>query len=303
MNAFLRNMAVLAEGRSKRSSSWDRTGGNKDYVRIDPGQSTILAHVHGAGCINKTYATVLSMDRLWGRELVLRMYWDGEDQPSVEVPFVDFYGVTNCVERFFSSLLLAVNPGAHTTRTYGYNSYFPMPFARGMRVEVTNEGESPIAAFWYHIDYEEWDGPSGDLGRFHAQWRRENLTTPVPQPPGLWTGKNLSGAENYVILDAEGRGSYAGCVLSVNNVTGGPSGYPSCLNPTGVSHPLTARQVCDCGGVSWVRPTLHRRPDALLRPLSYTPGSRRRLNTRIMSVPVRSPCKCSNCSTRSSLQR
>jgi hypothetical protein len=214
-------MATLTNGRTKRISSWDRTGANIDFINIDPDETKVLAEVDGAGCINKTYVTVVGLDRLWHRKVVLRMYWDGEEEPSVEVPFGDFYGVSNCVERYFTSLCLAVNPGALAIGTTGYNSYFPMPFADGMRIEVTNEAELPIPSFWYHIDYEEWDEVDESLGRFHAQWRRENLTEPIPQPPGRWLGENIGGNENYVLLEAEGKGSYVGCHLSVNNVTGG----------------------------------------------------------------------------------
>lgn len=221
MASLFRGMAVLGEGRSKRVSSWDQTGANQDYISIAPGETAVLGEVKGAGCVAHFYAGALCFDRLWPRKLVLRMFWDGEKEASAEVPFGDFYGVSNCVPRYFNSLLLSVNPGASVLGITGYNSYFPMPFADGMRIEVTNEGEIPIANFWYHIDYEEWDRVDENLGRFHAQWRRESLTKPVLQPPGLWTGQNLSGDENYVILEAEGRGSYIGCLLSVDNVTGG----------------------------------------------------------------------------------
>jgi hypothetical protein len=219
--SFLKPMAVLEDGRSKRVSSWDRSGANVDYVSIEPGETKTLAEVDGAGCVNKTYATVFSFDRLWLRKLVLRMFWDGEENPSVEVPFGDFYGVSNCIHRYFTSLCLAVYQGAYSIVTMGYNSYFPMPFGDGMRIEVTNEGELPIPMFWYHIDYEEWNETDASLGRFHAQFRRENLTQAVDQPAGLWTGQNIGGEENYVILEAEGKGHYVGCLLNVDNVTGG----------------------------------------------------------------------------------
>lgn len=119
--------------------------------------------MEGAGCINKTYATVISPDRLWLRKLVLRMFWDGEKEASVKVPFGDFYGVSNCVHRYFTSLLLAVNPGALSVGSTGYNSYFSMPFVDGFRIEVTNEGDLSILSLWYHIDYEEWDAIDENL--------------------------------------------------------------------------------------------------------------------------------------------
>jgi hypothetical protein len=219
--SFLKGMFILADGRTKRISSWDRSGGNQDCISIGPSERAILAQVDGAGCVNKTYLIVYSVDRLWPRKLVLRMYWDGEEQPSVEVPVGDFYGVSNCVHRFFNSLLLAVNPPAYKIGPVAYNSYFPMPFAASMRIEVANEGEYPVSDLWYHIDYEQLDAIGNDIGRFHAQWRRENLTRAVLQPPGRWMGKNIGGLENYVILEAEGRGNYIGCVLGVDNIAGG----------------------------------------------------------------------------------
>ena len=58
------------------------------------------------------------------------------------------------------------------------------------------------------------------MGRFHALWRREDPTSPEPQPPEFWSGTNLTGDANYVILDAEGQGNYVGFVLGVDNLVG-----------------------------------------------------------------------------------
>ena len=55
------------------------------------------------------------------------------------------------------------------------------------------------------MDYEEFDELKEGLGRFHAQWRRENPTGGVEQ--GEETnlefqigGSNTSGERNYVLL-------------------------------------------------------------------------------------------------------
>ena len=214
-------MDISGKRRSKRASSWDRSGGNEDRISVGPSEKVVLAEVAGPGCVKRTYATVFCVDRLWPRKLVLRMYWDDETDPSVEVPFGDFFGVSNCIHRFFGAALLAVSPGAYKIGPIGYNSFFPMPFSRGMRIELSNDGDVAVSDLWYQIDYDEWDEGDDALGRFHAQWRRENRTEAVPQPPGRWTGRNLDGADNYVILDAKGRGNFAGFMLSVDNVTGG----------------------------------------------------------------------------------
>jgi hypothetical protein len=96
-----------------------------------------------------------------------------------------------------------------------------MPFARRARITITNEQEEPIRALWYHVNLDTFGSLDPGLGRFHAQWRRENLTEPSLQPEGRWQGANLTGRDNYVILEAEGQGNFAGLVFGVDNVQGG----------------------------------------------------------------------------------
>ena len=213
------SLATIRDGQTRRVSSWDKTGGNHDYVGVPAGETVVLADIAGTGTIRHMYATAASGDRLFYRTALLRMYWDGETTPSVEVPLGDFFGIVHAKPRFFSSMLLSVNPGAPTFPgggTHGLTSYFPMPFADRARVEVTNLGEHDILALWYHIDYEECTLLPEDQGRFHAQWRRENPTR-VEQINEI----NLTGEDNYVILEAEGKGHYAGCVLGIDNIAGG----------------------------------------------------------------------------------
>jgi hypothetical protein len=158
------------------------------------------------------------------------MYWDDDRTPSVEVPLGDFFGIGHCRVRYFTSLLLCLNPGAPLIGTDGLNCYFPMPFSKKARVEVFNESKFSLHRLWYHIDYVEDKDLDVDSGRFHAQWRRENPCKGI-LPPGILkltpsqqtgdVGKNTTGQENYVILEAKGRGNYIGCVLNVDNIEGG----------------------------------------------------------------------------------
>jgi len=227
---FARNLVGLIDARTKRASSWDTTGRNADFLRIQPGENRVLADISGPGCITHFYFTMILPDMLDFRQAVLRMFWDGEDSPSVEVPLGDFFCVGNCILRRFTSLMVTINAGAGIQRNSGFNCYFPMPFADGARIEIENQSPRVLGgragAFWYHIEYEEYDSPpADDLGRFHAQWRRENLTTATTEPENrntpLWNGVNLDGAENYVLLEAEGQGHLAGILLNVDNVAGG----------------------------------------------------------------------------------
>jgi len=197
--SFLGKMMTLDGSiRSKRISSWDRTGGNRDAISVPPGEKAILADIKGAGCINHVYFTISTRDRQYLRKLLLKIYWDEEKNPSVEVPFGDFFGVGHCRIRFFKSLMICVNEGAYTV---GFNCYFPMPFSEGARIELLNESELTMRAVWHHFDYEEYDRLDENIGRLHAQWRRQNPCKAVPRPDE-GEAKNLTGEDNYVILKA-----------------------------------------------------------------------------------------------------
>ena len=221
--SFFSDMMYLGSSQSARVSSFDRSGANVDFRPVHPGETLELANIEGAGCIRHVYFTIWPTAH-YLRELVLRMYWDGETTPSVEVPFGDFFGLGQERVRFFQSLMVTVNPGAGGVGgTVGFNSYFPMPFEKGARLTLTNEGRDTVGAVWYHIDYEKLHHVDKEVGRFHAQWRRENPTTPVGDKPNvtIHEGKNIDGKENYVILDAEGQGNLAGYFLNIDNIVGG----------------------------------------------------------------------------------
>jgi len=213
------NLSQLGNYESKRTSSYDRSGGNDDYVWIKPGESRVLLDTEGPGCITHIWATTSCEDVHHLRKLVLRMWWDGEEHPSVEVPFGDFFGIGHAEVRNFASLPLAMSPQDGR----GLVCYFPMPFDRRARIEVTNEAVAPACVFFY-IDYERYARLAQDLGRFHAQWRRETPTDGIPHA-GMnfeefqFAGTNTTGDGNYVILDAAGGGHYVGCHLDIHNLT------------------------------------------------------------------------------------
>jgi len=222
-HSLFSDMVYLQDTHSARASSYDRTGGNVDFRALKGRETLNLATIAGAGCIRHIYFTIGPTDH-YLRDLVLRMYWDGETTPSVEVPFGDFFGEGQERVRFYRSLMVTVNPGAGgVAGTVGFNAYFPMPFEKGARLTLTNEGEDFIGAVWYHVDYEKLKRVDKDAGRFHAQWHRENPTTAVGDHPNvtIHEGINHDGRENYVILDAEGRGNLAGYFLNIDNVIGG----------------------------------------------------------------------------------
>jgi len=180
--------------RSKRISSYDRTGGNRDSISIEPGKTAVLAELKGPAAIHHIWVTIAG-EAFYGRKIVLRVYWDGEDVPSVEAPIGDFFGVGHGLNRNLSSLPIACSSEGRARNCYWY-----MPFRWSCRITATNEGTKPVDAFYYYIDYRELDGLRPDAPYFHAQYRQDFPCT---------------GDKNYVILDAAGAGHYVGCNLSV----------------------------------------------------------------------------------------
>ncbi len=200
--------ARIRSARRLRASSFDRTGGNCDHWRIHPGEEKAIMEAAGPGCIRHVWFTCGARDRRHLRKIILRVFWDGEDSPSVLVPLGDFFGLGHCIYRPFETewLTASANGGR------ALNCWFPMPFADGARVTVENgcDDDSPIY-FYSYIDYESGQTPPEDVGRFHAHWRREFPT----RPDGDYA--NVTGDGNYLIADIKGRGQFVATILNVDS--------------------------------------------------------------------------------------
>ena len=222
----LATLFTATGARSRRASSWDRTGGNMDFVVVGPGETTVLLEQDGPGCVTHLYCALAFPELTDYRDAILRCWWDGESTPSVEVPLGDFFTLAHARVRSVRSALASVNPGFGSS--HGLHAFFPMPFATGARITLEHRGDcalgGALSALWFHVDYETYDHPPpDDTLRFHAQWRQEAMTAPVGPHPNrqLHGGTNLDGAENYVSLEAAGAGQMVGLLLEIDNVAGG----------------------------------------------------------------------------------
>lgn len=218
---MLHNLAAAREGRSRRISSFDRSGRNADALRLPPGKTETIAEIRGAGVIRHIWVTIsCNQDPLYPRKLVLRMYWDRQEHPSVEAPIGDFFGVGHAKMASYQCAAFHMSANEGNDRNAAMNCYLPMPFARHARITIENGCECAVEAFYYYVDYDELDALPDDQLRFHAHWRRDNPCRP-PRRQGNDPDVNLTDKDNYLILDARGRGHYVGCNLSVHNLYGG----------------------------------------------------------------------------------
>ncbi len=211
--------------RRERASSYDRTGGNRDWWAFLPDETRAITEINGAGCIKHIWCTMFSPGgSLEYRKTVIRMYWDGETAPSVEAPIGDFFGMGHGLAKNFVSLPLQMSP----ENGRGFNCWFPMPFSDNARITITNESDTPLN-FYFYVDYETYPTSTdmSGLARFHTQWRRVNPVQGWADPTvrwaqnadamwEAWSVPNLDGANNYVILEAAGAGHYVGCHLDID---------------------------------------------------------------------------------------
>ncbi len=199
----LDGISALRDFRAMRASSTDPNweNGNGDARPIAPGTTLTLAELQGPGRIAHIWFTIADDERFYGKLLVLRMYWDGETSPSVECPINDFFCEGHGMDLYVNSLPIRV-----TSDGRGRNCYWPMPFGRSAKITVTNEGKQPVGAFYYYIDWQKMKRIPRNEGYFHAQYRQE-----YPCVKG----------QDYLILDAEGRGQFVGCNLSVRQLEPG----------------------------------------------------------------------------------
>ena len=215
----LEELSRLRNARRRRESSYDRSGGNFDFVVVPPGGSHVLGELEGPGVIRHLWITALSDDPHLLRTASLRIWWDGAEHPSVDAPLGDFFGVGFGDTVNFASLPLSMMPQGGK----GMNCFFPMPFRRGARVEVWNEGEVELKHLFYYVDWEQRPALEPDQAYFHACFNREDPCQGISDA-GMsnWDfqmeGKNPGGEGNYLLLDFAGRGHYVGSVLSVHNL-------------------------------------------------------------------------------------
>jgi hypothetical protein len=157
-------------------------------VRILSKKVFTLAEIQGPGAIQHIWMTPTGH---W-RFSILRMYWDGETEPSVEVPVGDFFACGWGKYAQVSSLAVCVNPGS------AFNTYWEMPFRKSCKITLENIDEDPMILY-YQIDYTLTEVPD-DAAYFHAQFRRSN---PLPYKT------------DHVILDGvKGWGHYVGTYLA-----------------------------------------------------------------------------------------
>jgi hypothetical protein len=195
-------MAALARPQdfsAARASSTARNGGNLDTVDIPAdGREVTIAEIPGPGAITHIWNTF----RGNGRDLVVRIYWEGSGNPSVEAPIGDLFGVAMGVNAEVRS-----DPVQDTSGGRARNCWWRMPFNTSARVTVSNTSpEKRLVKLYYYIDFARYAKPVKDIRYFHARFR-ETDPTERGQP--------------VLLAEVRGRGHFVGIVMGVRKRTPG----------------------------------------------------------------------------------
>ena len=216
----LANIALLRDAETRSISAENPTGEKSGGAKADPNgqgaarmlgkgwkvrpsinlkaESSIeLARIEGPGVIQHIWMTVREQAY---RDTVLLFYWDGETEPSVEVPLGDFFCNGHGIRCDINSLPIAVNPSG------GFNSYWPMPFRKSTKITIENQSGEDIPEFFYQIDYSLAEVPD-EAAYFHAQWRRSMTSREYPE---------------HVMLDGvKGQGHFVGTYIAWSQFSSG----------------------------------------------------------------------------------
>lgn len=164
--------------------------------RLPAGQTLVLAHGEGPGMVRRIWMTINPRRPQQLRGVVLRAYWDGADKPAVDAPLGDFFGHPLGRLASFESAYVDSPEGR------SFCCRFPMPFRRGFRITLSNEGSEDVRALFYEVDFTLGDAIDDEAGYFHAYWSRQNPTTLQ---------------EDFAILPAvQGRGRFLGCWIGAS---------------------------------------------------------------------------------------
>ncbi len=217
---MMQNLAKLRPNSVKRRrlSSHHPEHKNFDFFVFKRRERKTFAEIKGAGCVTHFWCTIQNTDPDYLRKLVLRVYWDGEKHPSIEVPIGDFFGMGHAMSKNYWSMPLSMSPKDGK----GFNCWWSMPFGASARFELDNQTKRSTV-FYFYIDYEVYESLEHDYGRFHACWNRVNPCEGISDEgmsseEFLLQGTNNDFSKNYVLMEAEGKGHYVGCNLNIHNL-------------------------------------------------------------------------------------
>ena len=134
--------------------------------------------VDGPGVITSIHVSAMSAAGTQGfaappvAGLILRVFYDGQTKPAIEMPLMDFMGDAECKSQYFSSVFLSKVRESHNCR-------IPMPFRQHVTLEVENPSDRKVTGY-IELTYDAVDAVPADSGYLHTDYRTGNLSSKSP---------------------------------------------------------------------------------------------------------------------------
>src|SRR5215471_13840803 len=193
-------MATLRDETTRQLTTFNLKHKSKT-VPIRRGKRVTIGEVKGQGYIAQFWLTFpgwfwqhwntkAAINQSILKTLILRIYWDGVQQPAVAAPVGDFFGAGLCEVASFGSRYFGTSSG-------GFFCKWPMPFRKGFRIELENVDPEIETDVFCNVLYQLVPRLPEETAYFHAQFNTRRNEGPAP----------------VQIAEAHGRGHYAACFL------------------------------------------------------------------------------------------
>ncbi|MDB4996807.1 MAG: Fibronectin type domain protein, partial [Myxococcaceae bacterium] len=222
-NAF-ENLAHLRTGEhARRDASFDRSGGNSDFtlssnfLYVDAKGDEVYVDQQGPGCLYRIWFTQPLNGQIgFNANQTIHFYFDGEATPRISMKLSELFSGTKAP-------FLAPLVGNEAVSSGGFYSLLPFPFAKSLRVSVSNATQN----VYYHFDYHVFDGGTPvttwtgteDSSAARALWSAVG-EDPKSQAGVVSASSTVSipAAGSVAILDVDGPRSIASVHLGVAGV-------------------------------------------------------------------------------------
>jgi hypothetical protein len=134
--------------------------------------------VDGPGVITSIHVSAMAAAGIEGfgsppvAGLMLRVFYDGNAKPAIQMPLMDFVGDVQCQSQYFSSVFLSKVKESHNFR-------IPMPFRKHVTIEVENPSDRKVTGY-IELTYDALDAVPRASGYLHVDYRTGHLSAKTP---------------------------------------------------------------------------------------------------------------------------
>lgn len=144
-----------------------------EMPRLNAKTRVTILNVEGPGVVTLIHASALALkfDSQFSSEeamnVILRIFYDGESKPAIEMPYMDFLGDIQCQSSYFNSVYFTKVKESHNFR-------IPIPFRKRIKIELENPSDKNLLGYT-DIQWEKLPSIPPETGYLRVDYRQGNL--------------------------------------------------------------------------------------------------------------------------------